>query len=86
MLPLPGRPRNARACVATLWKLRNRRLGALSDTFPMPHNEIQALLDAAVDAVIMIDHRGSVTAFNRSAERLFGYEAPPSCSARASAG
>jgi two-component system sensor kinase FixL len=41
----------------------------------MPHNEIQALLDAAVDAVIMIDHRGIVSAFNRSAERLFGYEA-----------
>jgi two-component system sensor kinase FixL len=41
----------------------------------MPSNELQALLDAAVDAVVMIDHRGTVTAFNRSAERLFGYEA-----------
>jgi len=41
----------------------------------MPSNELQALLDAAVDAVVMIDHRGVVTAFNRSAERLFGYEA-----------
>jgi two-component system, LuxR family, sensor kinase FixL len=41
----------------------------------MPAHEIQALLDAAVDAVIMIDHRGVMTAFNRSAERLFGYEA-----------
>jgi two-component system, LuxR family, sensor kinase FixL len=40
----------------------------------MPSNDLQALLDAAVDAVIMIDHRGAVTAFNRSAERLFGYE------------
>ncbi len=41
----------------------------------MSHNEIQALLDAAVDAVVMIDHRGIVSAFNRSAERLFGYSA-----------
>jgi two-component system sensor kinase FixL len=39
----------------------------------MPNREIQALLDAAVDAVVMIDHLGTITVFNRSAERLFGY-------------
>jgi two-component system sensor kinase FixL len=39
----------------------------------MPSREIQALLDAAVDGVVMIDHRGTITVFNRSAERLFGY-------------
>lgn len=32
-------------------------------------------MDAAVDAVIVIDDRGTVIAFNRSAERLFGYTA-----------
>ena len=37
--------------------------------------ELQALLDAAVDGVILIDHLGHVHAFNRAAERLFGYEA-----------
>ena len=37
--------------------------------------EFQALLDAAVDGVILIDHQGSVQAFNRAAERLFGYPA-----------
>jgi two-component system, LuxR family, sensor kinase FixL len=37
--------------------------------------EFQALLDAAVDGVILIDHRGNVQAFNRAAERLFGYAA-----------
>ena len=37
--------------------------------------ELQALLDAAVDAVIVIDHRGSIQSFNRSAERLFDYQA-----------
>jgi two-component system sensor kinase FixL len=34
----------------------------------------QALLDAAVDGIILIDHVGSIQGFNRSAERLFGYE------------
>ena len=33
------------------------------------------MLDAAVDAVIVIDHRGSIQSLNRSAERLFGHEA-----------
>jgi len=32
-----------------------------------------ALLDAAVDAIILIDDRGRITRFNRAAERLFGY-------------
>ena len=33
------------------------------------------MLDAAVDGVVLIDHRGLIKAFNRSAERLFGYTA-----------
>jgi len=37
--------------------------------------ELRAVLDAAVDAVIVIDGRGNIETFNRSAERLFGYEA-----------
>jgi two-component system, LuxR family, sensor kinase FixL len=41
----------------------------------MPSRELQALLDAAVDAVVLIDHEGRISAFNRSAERLFGYSA-----------
>jgi two-component system sensor kinase FixL len=35
--------------------------------------EVQALLDATVDAVIIIDDRGRIETFNRAAERLFGY-------------
>ncbi len=42
---------------------------------PSESVEAQALLDATVDAVILIDHRGIMQAFNRSAERLFGYSA-----------
>ena len=37
--------------------------------------ELKALLDAAVDAVIVIDHRGTIATFNRAAERLFGWRA-----------
>jgi PAS domain S-box-containing protein len=37
--------------------------------------ELKALLDAAVDAVIVIDHRGTIDTFNRAAERLFGWRA-----------
>ena len=37
--------------------------------------ELRALLDAAVDAVIVIDHAGRIETFSRAAERLFGYGA-----------
>jgi two-component system sensor kinase FixL len=37
-------------------------------------NELQALLDACVDAVIIMDHAGSITTFNPAATRMFGYQ------------
>jgi PAS domain S-box-containing protein len=58
--------------------------GPLPDREPLPADltaaaraelELKALLDAAVDAVIVIDHRGVIATFNRAAERLFGWRA-----------
>ena len=40
-----------------------------------PENELRALLDAAVDGVIVIEADGRILTFNRAAERLFGYRA-----------
>jgi two-component system, LuxR family, sensor kinase FixL len=37
--------------------------------------ELRALLDAAVDAVVVIDGSGRIESFNRAAERLFGFSA-----------
>ncbi len=37
--------------------------------------ELRAVLDAAVDAVIIIDSRGLIETFNRAAEKLFGFSA-----------
>lgn len=42
---------------------------------PIADDPLRALLDAAVDAIMLIDARGHVIAFNRSAEMLFGYAA-----------
>jgi PAS domain S-box-containing protein len=36
---------------------------------------LDAIIDTTVDGIIVIDERGSIEAFNRGAERLFGYPA-----------
>jgi two-component system, LuxR family, sensor kinase FixL len=52
-----------------------RKGESLATTDASRGNALQAILDAAVDGVVLIDHRGLISAFNRSAERLFGYTA-----------
>jgi two-component system sensor kinase FixL len=46
-----------------------------ADALPPAQPELQTLLDATVDAVIIIDARGTIESFNRAGERLFGYGA-----------
>jgi two-component system sensor kinase FixL len=46
-----------------------------ADAPPPAQPELQTLLDATVDAVIVIDARGRIESFNRAGERLFGYSA-----------
>jgi two-component system sensor kinase FixL len=40
-----------------------------------PSPDVLALLEATLDAVVIIDDRGQISAFNRSAEEMFGYRA-----------
>ena len=40
---------------------------------PMDSNYAQALLDAATDAVVVIDHQGLIETVNSATLRLFGY-------------
>jgi two-component system, LuxR family, sensor kinase FixL len=49
--------------------------GLVGETTTVREMAVQAILDAAVDGVVLIDHRGVIKAFNHSAERLFGYAA-----------
>jgi two-component system sensor kinase FixL len=41
---------------------------------PKPSDRLAALLDAAVDPIVLIDPRGNITSFNRAAKAVFGYE------------
>jgi two-component system sensor kinase FixL len=50
---------------------RNRDIEKLRDN----EARLRSIVDAAVDAIILIDARGHVESFNPGAERLFGYTA-----------
>jgi len=49
--------------------------GTLIPPAQTAEDRLSALLDAAVDAIVLIDPRGRISRFNRAAERLFGYAA-----------
>ena len=58
-------------------RLTAQRTGVLPVmTSPAQANgDFQALLDASVDGILLIDQDGLIQVFNRAAERLFGYPA-----------
>jgi len=46
---------------------------AIEDALRKSEERVRSIVESAVDAIIVIDERGSIEAFNPSAERLFGY-------------
>jgi two-component system sensor kinase FixL len=52
-----------------------RKPAGASEYSAMVAAELQALLDAAVDAIVVIDHLGQIMTFSRAAELMFGYAA-----------
>jgi two-component system sensor kinase FixL len=52
-----------------------KRGRAAADRDHAKTQELQTILDTAVDGIIVIDARGHIESFNRGAERLFGYPA-----------
>jgi two-component system sensor kinase FixL len=53
---------------------RSARLDARPSTATLAELEVQAFLDAAVDAMIVIDDQGTIRQFSLAAQRMFGYE------------
>jgi two-component system, LuxR family, sensor kinase FixL len=54
---------------------RTSAKGARVSRSAATEREFRTLLDAAVDAIVVIDHRGTIEEFSLAAERLFGYQA-----------
>ena len=52
------------------WKVQ---VGARAADLRDSNERLRSIIDSAVDGIIVIDARGRVEAFNRGAERLFGY-------------
>jgi len=53
--------------------------GDIASTSPVFHEhteeQLRAVLDTAVDGIVLIDSSGTIETFNRAAQRIFGYEA-----------
>ena len=56
-------------------KLRMAAVSSGSDQYLMDSADLRALMDACIDAIVVIDKGGKIRAFNAAAERLFGYRA-----------
>ncbi len=51
------------------------QVGARAADLRESNERLRSIIDSAVDGIIVIDDRGRIEAFNRGAERLFGYPA-----------
>jgi two-component system sensor kinase FixL len=71
-LPIPDDDGRVRSAVVVLRDRAERNLAA---ALHESEGRWRAVMDAAVDAVIVIDARGAIEEFNPAAERLFGYAA-----------
>jgi PAS domain S-box-containing protein len=49
------------------------RRAEIEEALRRSEGRLRSIVESAVDAIIVIDERGSIEAFNPSAERLFGY-------------
>jgi len=64
---------------ATGWPVENTyrpestRPGDMAQTTRPTDPRFQALMDAAVDAIVVSNHEGIIETFNRAAEQIFGY-------------
>jgi two-component system, LuxR family, sensor kinase FixL len=75
ILRLPVR-RCSLYCLVAYRKLRMVEVPATGPEYAaMVAAEFEALLDAAVDAIVVIGERGEIITFSRAAERMFGHAA-----------
>jgi PAS domain S-box-containing protein len=52
-----------------------RQIAASASDLRDSHERLRSVIDSAVDGIVVIDDQGRIEAFNRGAERLFGYPA-----------
>jgi PAS domain S-box-containing protein len=50
-----------------------RQVDARAADLRESNERLRSIIDSAVDGIIVIDGKGTIEAFNRGAERLFGY-------------
>jgi two-component system, LuxR family, sensor kinase FixL len=64
------------ACRNPMTEAKRKHRTTKDTALAASEHRLQAVLDAAVDAIITIDYTGEIESFNEAAERMFGYCAP----------
>jgi two-component system sensor kinase FixL len=62
-------PKSNKSTSNQILSAKGSGLGAINDA----NERLIALLDATVDALVIIDHKGNIELFNSAAQKLFGY-------------